>query len=125
VRRTGGAVAHGELAEQAERRAGGERGGGDADRGRGQLGAQRVEEDRLAGARRRHDQAGTARVDGEAEAFEGFVEARVMEQALGRHGTVEGQGGEAEVVQEFVDGGHRGASFRVSACCALRWKTLR
>ena len=51
---------------------------------------------------------GPRRVDGEAEALQGFGEARVMEQALGRDGAVEGQGGEAEVVQEFVDGRHRG-----------------
>jgi hypothetical protein len=116
----GGAVADGELAQQAERRARGEGGRGDADGGRRQLGAEGVEEDRLAGAGRGHEQARAARVDGEAEALEGFGEARVMEQALGRDGAVEGQGGEAEVLQEFVDGRHRGASFRVSACCALR-----
>ena len=38
----------------------------------------------------------------------------------GGHGAIEGQRGEAEVVQEFVEGRHGGPSFRASADWALR-----
>src|SRR5437870_137193 len=73
----GRAVANRELAQEAERPTGTEGGGDPAEVAGRQAGAERVEHDRLPRARRRDEQRGAARVDGEAQPLEGFAEARV------------------------------------------------
>jgi hypothetical protein len=116
----GGAVADGERADEAEGAARAQGRGDHAEVAWRPAGAERTEQDGLPRARRGDEQGGAAGVDGEVQPLERLGEARVGEHALGRHGPIERQRGEAEMLEQLVDGRHREVSFPASARAALR-----